>query len=478
MKQFFSVFIALWLLSTSVWADELPDLGASAALTLSESDAAKLGKKMMMEIARSGKMLDDPLANYYLQSLGNKLVAAVGTPQAPIRFFWVKDPAINAFALPGNYIGVHTGLLHYATSESELAAVMAHEIAHVAQHHIARMMEQAKNMQLPMIAAMLGAAILGAHNPNAASGALAATMAGANQMAINFTRTHEAEADHIGIGILARAGFNPNSMADFFERSARASRYEEDIVPDFLNTHPVSDVRIADARARARFYRQKLPQESLNYKLIQARLWVLVGNNGENKVRYFADQLKIEPSNAAAHYGHALALLENVEAKAAQIEIKALLKQDPDELIYALALADCDIALQDIRGALAILSQFKAIYPENPPLLQAYTEALLLPKAPSGSPARAVQILETYLENHSNVTTPYLWLAKATAAADEESESHQAMATFYEKVGNILQAVTQLKIALRMSKDNYDTLRIKARLKALTPLLEREQRNE
>jgi predicted Zn-dependent protease len=199
-------------------AFDLPDIGDPSGSAVSPEQERRLGEALLRQLRRGEYILNDPEAEAYVQSLGFRLAAQGTNVNQPFDFFLVQDPAINAFAAPGGFIGMHTGTILVAETESELAGVLAHEIAHVSQKHMARAFEQASQLSIPMAAAMLGAILLGTQNPQAGQAAIAAVAASNVQLQIDFTRANEEEADRIGMQLLSHAGFDPRGLPAFFER--------------------------------------------------------------------------------------------------------------------------------------------------------------------------------------------------------------------------------------------------------------------
>jgi predicted Zn-dependent protease len=230
----------------------LPEMGDSAGALISPRDEHQIGQAFFWRLQQSTPLVEDPEVTSYIQSLGYRIAANSNDPGLDYTFFMVPDPAVNAFAAPGGFIGVNSGLLLTAETEDELASVMAHEIAHITQRHILRSFERHKRMTIPRTAAMIAAALLGAADPKAGSAAMMAVQAGDIQSQLDYSRAHEAEADNIGMQTLVAAGFDPEAMPSFFEKLQQASRYYGgDTVPEFLRTHPVTTSRIADAKGRA-----------------------------------------------------------------------------------------------------------------------------------------------------------------------------------------------------------------------------------
>ena len=223
-----------------------------AGVLISPQQEYGIGQAFFWQLQQSVDLIDDPEVNSYLQTIGARLVSNSDTPSLPFTFFMVPDPSVNAFAAPGGFIGIHSGLLLTSQSEDEMASVLAHEITHVSQRHLLRGFEKSKQLNIAVIAGLIAAALLGASDATAGSAALLAVQAGGVQAQLDFSRAHESEADNLGMLILVRSGFDAQAMPTFFERLQRESRfYTGYSVPEFLRTHPVTISRIADARGRA-----------------------------------------------------------------------------------------------------------------------------------------------------------------------------------------------------------------------------------
>src|SRR5512139_1126764 len=264
---------------------ELPDIGDASAVTLSPEQEARIGKQVMHKLYRANLINEDVALNQYIQNLGYRLSANSGADRQPFTFFIVNDPAINAFAMPGGYIGVNAGLIVASESENELASVLAHEISHVTQHHLARSYEKASKMSLPMTAAVIAAILLGSHDPQAGQAALMASIAGSAQMQLDFTRANEHEADRVGIQLLAQAGFDPRGMSSFFQRLQKETRYYGSGLPEFLSTHPVTSNRIAEAEDRAAQYPPVTLRNSDNYHTVKAQLRIFLSHDVDELIK-------------------------------------------------------------------------------------------------------------------------------------------------------------------------------------------------
>jgi beta-barrel assembly-enhancing protease len=230
----------------------LPDLGGSDRADLSPQAERRIGETIMREARADPAYIDDPEVDDYLNSLGARLSAAAPGARHDFEFFALRDPTVNAFALPGGFIGVHTGLVTVTENESELASVLAHEIGHVTQRHIARLLGAQQRMQIPILAAVAAAILMARSNPELAAAASTAAQAGGVQAQINYTRDFEREADSVGFQTLSAAGFDVRGMAQMFDLMQKTMRIADDgTVPGYLRTHPLNTERIANAQNRA-----------------------------------------------------------------------------------------------------------------------------------------------------------------------------------------------------------------------------------
>src|SRR5687768_1945 len=272
-------FFLLAILAPSGMAQPLPDLGGPGDAALAPALERRIGESIVRDIRRDPTYVDDPEVAEYLASVGGKLTQVSGGGRQDFEFFAVRDPAINAFALPGGFVGVHTGLVTSAETESEMASVVAHEIAHVTQRHIARLFGTQQQMNMPVMVALAAAILLGRSRPDLASGAAAAAQGVAAATTLSYTRDFEREADRVGLQSLAAAGFEPRAMSAFFERMQRSQRVADDgTVPGYLRTHPVTTERIADAQNRAATLPYKQHLASAEFHLVRAKLRAEAGD--------------------------------------------------------------------------------------------------------------------------------------------------------------------------------------------------------
>lgn len=466
---------ALLILGTAQATDlRLPEMGDTASSIWSAREQARIGQELMRNLQREGKLLDDLLVGEYVDSVGARLVARANVFDQPFTFFVVDDPSINAFAAPGGYIGVHTGLIAAAQDEGELAAVMAHEIAHVTQNHLARAYEDAGKMSLPAAAALLGAILLGAADAQLGSAAAAGVAAGTVQRQINFTRDNEREADRIGIQILADAGFDPDDMPDFFERLQRASRYAGTQLPTYLMTHPVTTDRLAEAKDRARTLQVHQVPLVLEFHLAQARVIARGAADPDAAYQSFLQASRESKGVArdAARYGATLTLLRAKRVADARELALTLNREEPDRLAYRLLMADVETAAANWEGALRIYEEALRLFPGNHPLAVGYASTLLQ----VGKAAQARDYLQDYLRRQNADPSLYRLAARASGDAGYTAEAHSYLAESFQLLGHYGEALRQLELALKVNGlDLYTRARLESRRREIRETMQREK---
>ncbi len=445
-------------------AFDLPDLGSYSDTFMSTGAEARLGRAFMRSVRSALPVLDDPLLTDYLESLGNVLVAADHYASGNFTFFLIDKPVVNAFAGPGGYIGVYAGLILAAETEGELAAVIAHEIAHVTQHHLMRSFEDQDKLSIPATALLIAAAILGAQvSPDAGMAAVAGLQAAAIQHQINFTRANENEADRIGITTLAKAGYDPYAMAGFFERLAKSSRLTENNAPEFLRTHPVNSNRIADALGRADEFGARQRPDSLRFQLTQAHLRMRAETSAEQAVAYFRSTLSAGRyrNETAERYGYALALQRAHHFADAQSETATLLKNYPDQIEFIILNARLDRQQNQPERAIGKLRQAISRFADNWPLHIVYAEALIA----NGNPTQAITQLLAVERLRPGNAMLYDLLEQAAMKSGNNAATHRFRAEKLYAEGDLEPAIRQLEIALHQRDLAYhDAAGIQARL--------------
>lgn len=457
----------------------LPELGSPSDQYLTPSEEARLGREFMLSIRKNAKVIDDPLIEEYIQDLGNHLLKQSDATGQDFTFFVLENPDINAFAGYGGHIGIYSGLILATQTESELASVIAHEIAHVSQKHLLRAFDAASRIS-GKTAALLLASILIGMSGSADAGLAIATgaQASALQEEINFTRGNEEEADTMGIRILADANFDPRAMPVFFERLTHANRLYETGAPEMLRTHPVTSNRIADALGRAEQHGYRQYPSSLHFYLTREALRVRQFKEPAEAIKHFSSGLtEGRHLNEEAHkYGYALALIRNKEyAKARQI-IDNLLKGNGAQIEYILASAKLS-ELRDHRAeGLHTLKSYYVLMPENYPLSVAYIEAL----GQAGDYDKARQVAARAISLRSDNPRLYRLVGRIEELAGNQSESHRMLAEAYVVDGQLHAAMQQLEIALRNAdKDDFQQVsRIESRLARLREVVKWQEKEK
>ncbi|MCF6217606.1 MAG: M48 family metalloprotease [Gammaproteobacteria bacterium] len=447
--------ILLLFFSLTAWADgtlTIPDIGNSADSSLSLKEEQRLGGQFMRQMRGTADLLDAPEIEAYIQSLGEQLVSYLD--EAPYRytFFVVNSAQINAFAVPGGYIGINAGLIIAADNESELASVLAHEIAHVSQRHISRAMEGSSGANLATIASILAAIALSSQGGDASLAALSVGMATSQQSRINYTRTHEKEADRIGIQLLAGAHYDPQGMARFFEKLHKESRYYQSGLPEILMTHPVTLNRISDAKNRAAQYSQQGKEgiaDKPAFQYFRAKVRVLNSNKQQQLEQQTRTLFNKHPLPELAYQ---LALLESYNGKAAQAEtrLRKLIQQQGEHPWLTVALAGSLQRQQKNSQALTLYKQALLIYPGNKALTLNYAEQLLKQNAAD----EAFNLLKIYLRTHHQLTPRVHQLyAQAASQLGNRVDASSALAEYFYLRGQSVVAVQHLEEAIKAANN-------------------------
>jgi predicted Zn-dependent protease len=456
-----------WPLTYSQAADiALPEIGDSAGALISPQQEYRIGQAFFWRLQQSVDLVEDPEINHYIKSIGQRLVSHSDGPALPFKFFMVPDTTVNAFAAPGGFIGVNAGLLLTSQEEDELASVLAHEIAHVTQRHLLRSIEKHQQGSIPRAAALLGAALLAAVNPEAGIAALTVVQASGVQSQIDHTRAHEAEADNLGMLNLVRSGFDAQAMPTFFERLQQSSRfYSGRSVPEFLRTHPVTTSRIAEARSRAVTYPQnRVVRDDLSFYLMRERLRVMTTLNLIDLRQHYVNV--IEKGNnrntIATRYGYSLALSAMGEYGKARREINVLIADDKERLTYQLALAEIEKASGRLLEALKIYQVNQQLYPNDYAL--SVKQAIVLMQM--RNPEKASTLLLTQLEAGRGSAQLYKLLAQAQGDMGETSNAHGWLGEYYYSAGRFKQSEEQFKLAVKSARvDQYQLAKLNSRLR-------------
>lgn len=508
--------------------EKLPDIGSSAGELLTPARQAEYGAMMLRELRNYGYLLDDPLVNDWLQTMGTRLGSNSDQPRQPYTFFVMKDRQINAFATLGGYIGVNAGLVLTAEREDEVAAVLSHEIAHVTQQHVLRGVERAQRDQIPILLGMLAAVVAAQASNSTSSGnatmaAISSGMGLMQQRQINYTRSNESEADRLGIRTLSRSGYDVDAMAGFFERMASAMRGNEGgySVPEFLRTHPVNITRISEAKARAEQMKKdtvllttttpsgerrervdptdpslaepllrgnnpllpssvlRIPMGQLSrgasgdFDWARERLRVLSADSTPELEREYADLAKRQKDglNDAQRYGQALAVMRSGRAGAAQARqtLAGLLQTRPDNLWLALGLGEAESRAGQTAQANSRFEQLLRQHPNSRPVALTYAE-ILNEQGSREAGQRAQAMLRPLLSQSGNDPVFQQRYARASELAGDSVRASEAYAEAAFLSGRPEQSLMQLHALKRNPALDYvGRARVDARIEAITP---------
>ncbi len=508
--------------------EKLPDIGSSAGELLTPARQAEYGAMMLRELRNYGYLLDDPLVNDWLQTMGTRLGSNSDQPRQPYTFFVMKDRQINAFATLGGYIGVNAGLVLTAEREDEVAAVLSHEIAHVTQQHVLRGVERAQRDQIPILLGMLAAVVAAQASNSTSSGnatmaAISSGMGLMQQRQINYTRSNESEADRLGIRTLSRSGYDVDAMAGFFERMASAMRGNEGgySVPEFLRTHPVNITRISEAKARAEQMKKdtvllttttpsgerrervdptdpslaepllrgnnpllpssvlRIPMGQLSrgasgdFDWARERLRVLSADSTPELEREYADLAKRQKDglNDAQRYGQALAVMRSGRAGAAQARqtLAGLLQTRPDNLWLALGLGEAESRAGQTAQANSRFEQLLRQHPNSRPVALTYAE-ILNEQGSREAGQRAQAMLRPLLSQSGNDPVFQQRYARASELAGDSVRASEAYAEAAFLSGRPEQSLMQLQALKRNPALDYvGRARVNARIEAITP---------
>jgi len=475
------LWLCLWLLlaGQKAAAEGLPDLGEAERSGLSVSAERRLGEKIMLEIRRDPDFVHDAEIADYVNQLGQRLASHLEEARTPFEFFVVRDPTLNAFALPGGFIGVHTGLILATRSESELAGVLAHEISHVTQSHLARMFGAQSQAQLASLLSLAVAILAARSNPDVAVGAALAGQAAGIQNQLNYSRDFEREADRFGLDLMERAGFDTRGMASFFQRLLQVGRLYENNAPAYLRTHPLTTERITDMENRIaqRPYRQA--PDSVAFGLVRAKIKAYQGTPAE-AVADFTAQLKSGKyaREADVRFGLAHALLREGRLAAAEEALAALRRLDCASPLVENLAAQIRLRRKDYAGAARILQDAARRYPEA----RALTYALIEAKLGAGDAAQtreAVEIARREIKLTPSDARLHELAARAHAALGERLRERRALAEAYYLEGRLDEAIIQLDLARQANDaDFYELSEVDARLRELRQRKQELLRNE
>lgn len=446
---------------------KLPELGTVASSSLTIEKELRIGKAYKILLRNQLPIITDPLLEQYINDIGLSMVANANDVKTPFDFFIVEDQAINAFAFFGGHVGIHSGLLLLADNESELAAVLGHEITHVTQRHLARSIEARSSTSTATLASLLGSiALVLAGAGDVGIAGIQASLAVSQQLAINYTRSNEKEADRIGIDLSARSNFDPRSAATFFTKLAAQHRYSTKL-PPMLLSHPVTELRIAESRVRAQGYPKIKPPIKLKFLLAKARLMTRFNDSSQDSINHNLkvtfDQ-KDSKNQQAFAYGKSLVAFSNKDYKLAHKLLAPLIKHSPDNLFYIDTLTDILLATNQAEKAVKLLKNYDELMLNNPVISLNYASALIQHKQYE----LAILKLERFLEQHPESVPGWSMLFDANRKGNHPVEQHVAVAERHALYGNFKGALKELyKANNKIENDILTKAKVQSRIKQL-----------
>lgn len=482
-----TTILSVLLLSTNtlVFAEiELPDLGNPSDIYLSKMDEPAIGRAYFRSLRAQRQVVEDPLLSEYIQNLGEKLSSKVQSGDFSFNYFFVPQNSINAFAMPGGFIGVHTGLCVNADNESQLASVLAHEISHVTQRHISRQLgDQVPNtIQGGLI--LLGAILLGAAtgSPELMEAGAFAAPAFMTQGQIDFTREMEIEADAIGIKTLGLSNYDPYAMADFFNKLSTGDDPRNAASIEFLRTHPTSVNRSAAAKKQARSMVVDTVEESLGFELAKNRIRFIDSNLPEKTLEYFDSKTRninlsgnLSNQSIGELYGLALISIELGLLDKAEAILLKLMQQNADYGHFHIAYMDLLIAKGQPYKAIRYIKDRLKLSPRNIPLTLAYAETELN----YGNPKKSHEVLLDLFNTIPPSPSQIRLIANSANQAGDYADSYSYMAEYYLSIGDFKEAREQLKIALTFtSLSKIQTAKFTARLNEVEEYIDEIKRQK
>lgn len=423
---------------------ELPDMGESATRGFSKNDQSAYGHRAWLSLKNQGVVLNDPESTAYLQALGERIAVGTGEPLGSFTFFPVASNVVNAFAMPGGYIGMHAGLITAAESEHELAGVMGHEIVHVTQQHIARLLEKERPWSAATTALVIAALLLGGGDPDITQAAIGTGLASGLERRVNYTRAHEHEADRLAVPLLAQAEIDPTGMAEFFNRLYKLRANYDNSLAGLLQTHPLTATRISEAKERANAYPVKSPKTSGLFPIIRERMRVLTTPSRNSPSAYYPNSLVSASEDPGTLYGQSLAASIGGDHQRAEEGFTALVKQDPSNLLYQLGYARALQRSDNNEAALKQWQKAQTLFADNSLFQYRYGEALLQLDKPAEAKD---QLLSLYTKRPKNAEVNDL-LARASADLGQLVEAHVYKANYWLYSGDGDHAARQLKAAI------------------------------
>lgn len=475
MRFRYTLLLCLALAGTpqiSLADSSLPDIGSPANVALSEAKEIELGHILLAEVRRRLPISNDPEINQYIHSLGTRITSGGLDSDFPFTFLMVMNDSINAFAMPGGIVAVNSGLLTLAQQESELASVLAHEIAHVTQRHIARNFANAKSLSIVTALTILGSILAAAYGGELGQAAIITSQAGIQQKRLAYSRSFEDEADRIGTQLLVDANIDPQGMPLFFERLNEHAQLNRDQIPEFLSSHPHTPDRIIESKARASQYQGTYTSNTIHFDYARGRT-IAASSNPAKLIDRFRKKIKLsEELSDVDNYVYALALKRaGKNTQAIQQLMKIPINAD-NELTIKLAIAQTHIAAGQTDKAKVSLQTLDKIYPKNVSVIYYLATSLI----EENQAQLALQKLDQL--NNAGRQHPIIYKLKAKAAskADMPWRSHESLGDFYIMYGRYDMAIAQIELSLRSPGiDSSTKARVESKKTRLREFLERRE---
>ncbi len=432
-------------ITVPVWANEqsLPTFGGLGGGIISDQMEMEIGQQVLSSLRRSAPQIQDPLTTDYVQTMVHRLLPSVPLNDKRLTLILIDSPDLNAFAVPGNVVGVNGGLFLSSDSEQQFASVIAHELAHLSQRHFARRLEQQDNAAPMALAGMIAGIVLSAvTKSDIGVAAIAGTQALSIQNMLQYSRAHEQEADRIGLQIMADADLDPRGMPAMFEQMMKQNRLQGNYLPEYLSTHPLTQSRVSDTRSRAEQYPARAIPDSLEYHLIRARMQAHYAETPMAGVKHF-EQLRQHPDGAghpAVRYGLAVAFLGNGQPDLAAAELQNLLDQHPGRITFQVTLAEALLGMNNPQAATSLMREALKRNPDNYPI----TDMLARTELDTGNAAGAVAALKRLTRQFPEREHLWLRLVEAEGQARNIVGVHQAQAEYELLMGDLPAARRQL----------------------------------
>ena len=397
--------------------------------------------------------VSDPELQHYLNHLGRSVGKNANLHNVTLHFNLLEDNELNAFAVPGGYITFNTGLLLTTETESELASVVGHEIAHLSQRHLPRMVAKAQAAKLPTTAAIIASILVGGQ-----AGVAGVTLANANLLSnqLAYSREFEREADAIGMKLLSDSGFDPSAMAEFFNRLQRFNVITSKDVPEFLRTHPLSYTRIAESEARQDSYPAVHHESSFEFHLAKAKIQAIYSGTPDDAIKVLEEEIARSEGNQkdANQYGLALAKARLRDYSGAMKTLSTLVPKYPEVPAIQIARAQFTTEIGTHEEVERIYKGLIDQHPEKIFIKYYYIDALLA----QGDAATAKKIARHQLRRAPEEYNLYRRLARANVEIGNLVEAHQADAEYLAAIGRYREAIASLKLALRDNADSSQYL--------------------